>query len=69
MYQKRIPMASSRSFNSDASSDSEIVAGAEGDKGHGNYTQDVSSESESIKSTDSNDTIARDCEFIFQKKF
>ena len=51
-------MASSRSFNSDASSDSEIVAGADNDKGQGNYTQDVSSESDSIKSTDSDDTIA-----------
>ena len=58
MYQKRIPMASSRSFNSDASSDSEIVAGADHDKSHGHYTQDVSSESESIESTDSDDTIA-----------
>ena len=51
-------MASSRSFNSDASSDSEIVEGVNGDKSRGNYTQDVSSESESIKSTDSDDTVA-----------
>ena len=58
MYQKRIPMASSRSFNSDASSDSEIGGGVNGDQGRGHFTQDVSSESESIKSTDSNDTIA-----------
>ena len=57
MYQKRLPSASAQSFDSDSSGSEDGSGG--GGRGGGHVTQDVESESESFKSSDSNDTIAQ----------